>query len=102
MDWWKNLASRKYHGAVYSPMISLQSAKLAGVVMTLGIVGMAGTNLAFAAQTPCGEQPYVYNVGCMPLSTAHIVGGVMVATIIGFAVAWGIAGVHLTPIKKYI
>lgn len=76
-------------------MVSLSTAKLAGIVMALGIVAIAGNNLAFAQQpSPCGEQAYVYNVGCIPLDTAHMVGGVLVACIAAFAIAWGVAGRH--------
>jgi hypothetical protein len=74
-------------------MVSVSTAKLAGLVMTLGVLVIAGTNLAFAEQ-PCGEQAYVYNVGCLPLDTAHMVGGVIVASIVAFAIAWGVAGRH--------
>jgi hypothetical protein len=62
-------------------MVSLDTAKLAGVVMILSIVVIAGTNLAFAEQ-PCVKQAYVYNVGCLPLDTAHMVGGVIVVSIL--------------------
>ncbi|MDE1845500.1 MAG: hypothetical protein KGI10_09280 [Thaumarchaeota archaeon] len=79
-------------------MVSLGTAKLAGLVMTLGILAMAGTNLAFAQQ-PCGEQAYIYNVGCLPLNTAHIVGAILVASIVAFAIAWGVAErqYHMIP-----
>lgn len=90
----RTVASRKYYGVVCSPMVYLGTAKLAGIVMAIGMVAMAGTNLAFAQQPSCGEQPYVYNVGCLPLDTAHMVGAVMVAGIAAFAIAWGVAGRH--------
>jgi hypothetical protein len=83
-------------------MVSVGQAGLAGIVMTIGIVAIAGTNFAFALQTPCGEQPYVYNVGCMPLNNAQMVGGVVVASIIGFAIACGVAGRHHNPVHSYI
>lgn len=82
-------------------MVSLSTAKLAGVVMTLGVVAIAGTNLAFAQQPSCGEQAYVYNVGCLPLDTAHMVGAVLVASIAAFAIAWGIAGRHYNIIHNF-
>ncbi|CUR52431.1 exported protein of unknown function [Nitrosotalea devaniterrae] len=75
-------------------MVSVGTAKLAGLVMTLGILAMAGTNLAFAQQPSCGEQAYVYNVGCLPLDTAQMVGAILVASIAGFAIVWGVAGRH--------
>ena len=78
-------------------MVNLQTATLAGVIMTLGLVGMAGTNLAFAQQ-PCGEQPYIYNVGCLPLGTAQMVAVSLMGGIIALAVGCGAFGVryHLT------
>ena len=82
-------------------MISLSPAKLCGVVMTMGMVAIAGTNLTFAQSSPCGEQPYVYNVGCMPLNTAQMVAGVIVASIIGFAIACGVAGRNHNPLHRY-
>lgn len=79
-------------------MVNLETAKLAGVIMTIGMVGIAGTNLAFAQQQPCGEQPYVYNVGCMPLGTAQLAAVSLVVGIIALAVGCGAVGVryHLT------
>ncbi|MGB9125211.1 MAG: hypothetical protein WA833_08580 [Nitrosotalea sp.] len=74
-------------------MDCLSVAKLAGVVMAISIVVIAGTNLAYAEQ-PCGEQSYVYNVGCLPLDQAHMVGGVIVASLVIFAIAWGVAERH--------
>jgi|GEM_PF-1530918 len=81
-------------------MVSLGTAKLAGLVMTLGMLAIASTNLAFAQQpSPCGEQAYVYNIGCLPLDTAHIVGAILVASIVAFAISWGIAErqYHMIP-----
>ncbi len=76
-------------------MVSLSTAKLAGIVMALGIVAMAGNNLAFAQHpSPSGAQAYVSTVGCIPLDTAHMIGGVLVACIAAFAIAWGVAGRH--------
>ncbi len=72
-------------------MVSLGTAKLAGVVMTVGLVAIAGTNFAFAQQTPCGEQAYGY-IGCTPLNTAQLYGGILVAGVVAFAIAWGVAG----------
>ena len=82
-------------------MVSLSTAKLAGVVMTLGVVAIAGTNLAFAQQPSCGEQAYVYNVGCLPLDSAHMVGAILVASIAAFAMAWGVAGRHYHIIHNF-
>ena len=72
-------------------MVNLQTAKLAVVIVTIGLIGIAGTNLAFAQQ-PCGEQPYVYNVGCMPLSTAQLAAVSLAVGIIALAVGCGIVG----------
>ncbi|NHH96714.1 hypothetical protein DYY66_2047 [Candidatus Nitrosotalea sp. FS] len=82
-------------------MVRLGTAKLAGLVMTLGILAMAGTNLAFAQQPTCGEQAYVYNVGCLPLDTAQMVGAILVASIAAFAIAWGVAGRHYNIIHNF-
>ena len=82
-------------------MVRVGTAKLAGLVMTLGILAMASTNLAFAQQPSCGEQAYVYNVGCLPLDSAHMVGAVLVASIAAFAIAWGVAGRHHPMVSNF-
>lgn len=66
--------------------------------MTIGLIAIS-TNLAFAQQPSCGEQPYVYNIGCMPLGTAQLTGAALMAGIIAFAIAWGVAGRqhHIVP-----
>jgi hypothetical protein len=78
-------------------MVNLETAKLAGVIVTIGIASIAGTNLALAQQ-PCGEQPYIYNVGCMPLGTAQLTAVSLVVGIIALAVGIGAASArdHLT------
>ena len=81
-------------------MVSIGTVKLAVLVMTLGILAMASTSIAFA-QKPCGEQPYLYNVGCLPLDTAHVVGGVLVVSIIVFAILWGIAERHYHMVPTF-
>ncbi len=73
-------------------MVSLSTARLAGLIMTTGLVVIAGTNSAFAQQQPCGEQPYVYNVGCDPLGTAQMYAAALVAGIIALAIGLGVAG----------
>ncbi len=65
-----------------------------GIVVTIGLIAMAGTNLAFAQQQPCGEQPYVYNVGCAPLGTAQLYAAVLVGGIVALAVACGASGIR--------
>ncbi len=82
-------------------MVSFGTAKLAGLVMMLGMLAMAGTNLAFAQQPSCGEQAYIYNVGCLPLNSAQMVGAIMVASIAAFAIAWGVAGRHKYTIANF-
>jgi len=77
-------------------MVNLGTAKLAGIIMTIGIVAMAGTNLAFAQQPTCGtapygEAPYAY-IGCTPLGTAQMYGVILVVGVVIFAIAWGVAG----------
>lgn len=96
----EKLVSRKYYDVVYSYMGCLGTAKLAGVVMAISIVAISGINLAYAEQ-PCGEQAYVYNVGCLPLDTAHMVGGVIVASLIVFAIAWGVAERHYHMVPNF-
>lgn len=67
-------------------------ARLAGVVVALGIVSIAGTEFAFAQQTPpCGEAAYGY-VGCTPLNTAQMYGAILVACLVAFAVSMGTIG----------
>ena len=74
-------------------MVNAGSAKFAGVIMTIGIIAIAGTNLAYAAQ-PCGAQAYTY-IGCTPMGTAQLFGAVIVAGVVAFAIAVGAAGRHL-------
>lgn len=73
-------------------MVNLGTAKLAGVMTVIGLVAIAGTNLAFAQQQPsCGEQAYGY-IGCTPLSTAQLYGAIMMAAVVACAIAFGAAG----------
>ena len=71
-------------------MVSLVPA-IAGVVMTIGIVAMADTGIAFAQQPSCGEAPYGY-IGCTPLGTAQMYGAIMAGAVMAFAVGWGVHG----------
>jgi hypothetical protein len=74
-------------------MVSLGTAQLAGLIMTMAIVVIASTtNSAFAQQQPCGEQPYVYNVGCVPLVTAQMYAVALVTGIIALTIGLGVAG----------
>ncbi len=81
-------------------MVILGTVKPTVLIITLGVLVIAGTNLAFAQQ-PCGEQPYVYNVGCLPLDTAHMVGAVLVASIVAFAIACGVVGSRHNTIPNF-
>jgi hypothetical protein len=73
-------------------MVNLSTAKLAGVTMVVGILAIAGINLAFAQQL-CGAKAYA-SIWCQPQQgTAQweglaIVGGI-VALAIGCAAASG-------------
>lgn len=73
-------------------MVHLGDTLLTGVIVTMGLVAIAGSNMAFAQQSTCGEQPFVYNVGCTPLNTAQLYGAVLVAGVAAFAIALGVAG----------
>ncbi|MDE1763182.1 MAG: hypothetical protein KGH88_02925 [Thaumarchaeota archaeon] len=79
-------------------MVSRRTVELAGVIMTVGIVAMSGTNLAFAQQPSCGEQAYGY-IGCTPLNTAQLYGSILVAGVVALAIGCGAAGVryHTIP-----
>lgn len=72
-------------------MVNLGTAKLAGVIMTVGIIAIAGTNLAFAQQPSCGEQAYGY-IGCTPMGTAQLYGAILVVGVVAFAIACGAVG----------
>lgn len=72
-------------------MVNLGTAKLAGVTTVVGILAIAGTDFAFAQQPSCGEQAYGY-IGCTPLVTAQQYGAILVAGVIAFSIAWGVAG----------
>ncbi len=72
-------------------MVSLGTAKLAGIIMTMSIIAIGGTNLAFAQQPSCGEQAYGY-IGCTPVATAQLYGAILVVGVVAFSIAWGVAG----------
>jgi len=65
-------------------MVNLGTAKLAGVIMVVGILAIAGTNLAFAQQSCVDNAPFVY-IGCIPLVTAQMYGAGIVGGVIVFA-----------------
>ncbi|MGB6464193.1 MAG: hypothetical protein WA799_08725 [Nitrosotalea sp.] len=75
-------------------MVNLGTAKLAGITMVVGILAIAGTNLAFAQQPPtnCGAQAYAYIACGPPLGIAQLYGAIIVAGVVAFAIAWGVAG----------
>jgi hypothetical protein len=85
-------------------MINLGTAKLAGVIMVVGILAIAGTNLAFAQNAPStpttptgtieypcaatpfyGAQAYGY-IACTPLGTAQMEGFIMVGVVVAFSI----------------
>jgi len=73
-------------------MVSLGAAKLAGVIMAVGIVAIAGTNFAFAQQPLCGAQTYA-SVACgPPIGTAQLYGGIITAAVVAFAIGCAIPG----------
>jgi hypothetical protein len=91
-------------------MVNLGIAKLAGVTMVLGILAIAGTNLAFAQNAtstpttptgtqeyPCagtpfyGAQAYGY-IACTPLSTAQMEGFIIVGVVVALSIGCGAAG----------
>ncbi len=80
-------------------MVSPSTANLAGIIVTISIVAIGGTNFAFAQQPTCGEQPSVYNIGCTPLGTAQLYGAILVAGVVAFTIACGAAGIkyHTVP-----
>ncbi len=80
-------------------MVNLGTAKLAGVIMVVGILAIAGTNLAFAQQQPCVDNVAYAYIGCIPLDTAQWYGAAMVAGVVAFAIACGASGwrYHTNP-----
>ncbi len=73
-------------------MVNLSTAKLAGVIMVVGILAIAGTNLAFAQTCGTqGAQAYAW-IGCEPLGTAQWYGVILVVGVVAFAIACGAAG----------
>ena len=100
-------------------MINLSIVKLAGIIMIVGILSIAGSNFAFAqnatstptnttptgtVEYPCaaapfhGAQAYGY-IPCTPLGTAQMEGLIMTGVIIALSVGFGAAGAkqHTIP-----
>ncbi len=87
-------------------MVDIRTAKLAVVIMAIGIVAISGTNLAFAqSQTqiqcgtaPYGEAAYAY-IGCIPMGTAQMYGIYLVVGVVALAIGCGAAGrtLHTPP-----
>ena len=95
-------------------MVNLGTAKLARVIIGLGILAIAGTNLAFAQNStstptgtkdyPCaatpfhGAQSYGY-IWCTPMDTARMEGIGATVAVIALAVGCGAAGAkhHTAP-----
>jgi hypothetical protein len=93
-------------------MVKLCTAELAGLIMVVGILAIAGTNLAFAqnatstpttptgtVEYPCaaapsyGGQAYAY-IACTPTSTAQIEGFAMVGGVVALSIACGASGLR--------
>jgi hypothetical protein len=102
-------------------MVNLGTAKLAGVVLVVGILAIAGTNLAFAQNAtspptstpsapttppstptgtsdyPCtgtpfyGAQSFAY-IACTDLGTAQMEGLAITGGVVALAIAFGAAG----------
>ncbi len=72
-------------------MVNFGAAKMVAVLTTVVIVAVSGTNVAFAQQPSCGEQAYGY-IGCTPLNTAQLYGAILMAGVVAFAIACGVAG----------
>jgi hypothetical protein len=92
-------------------MINLSTVRLAGIIMVVGILAIAGTNLAFAQNAtsaptntaptnttptgtvdyPCaatafyGAQAYAY-IACTPLGTAQMEGLIMTGVVVAFSI----------------
>ncbi len=81
-------------------MVNLGIAQLTGLVMLIGLVAIASTNLAFADKQPCGVQRDVHSIGCMPLEQAHLVVVGLVIGIIALAIGLGIAEKNLHSFPK--
>ncbi len=80
-------------------MVNLSTAKLAGVAIVVGILAIAGTNLAFAQTCGTqGAQAYAY-IACETLGTGQLYGGVIVGVVVAFAIACGASGLryHTNP-----
>jgi hypothetical protein len=93
-------------------VVNLGTAKLARVIIGLGILAIAGTNLAFAQNStptgttdyPCaatpfyGAQAYGY-IACTPMDTARMEGIGATVAVIALAVGCGAAGAkhHTAP-----
>jgi hypothetical protein len=90
-------------------MVNLGTAELAGLIMVLGILAIAGTNLAFAQTStstptgtqefPCaaapfyGAQSYAY-IACTPIGTAQMEGFAMVGGVVALSIACGASGIR--------
>ncbi|MFZ1076625.1 MAG: hypothetical protein WAN47_04255 [Nitrosotalea sp.] len=78
-------------------MINLGTAKLSGI-MLVGILAIAGTDLAFAqnatSTTPpaCGSMPYAFVACSTTTGTAQMEGFIMVGAVVAFSVGCGAAG----------
>ena len=75
-------------------MLNIGTAKLAGVTMVVGILAIAGTNLAFAQQPCVDNAAYVY-IGCIPVDTAQWEGAAIVGGVVAFAIGTAAASGNL-------
>jgi len=75
-------------------MVSLSTAKLTAITMVVGVLAIAGTDLAFAQQ-PCGAQAYAYTACGPPLGTAQLYGAAIAGGVIVFAIAISTASGNL-------
>ncbi len=73
-------------------MVDVGTIRLAVVITLVGIVTVAGTNLAFAQQPSCVEGGAYSYIGCTPLGTAQMYGASIVAGVVALAVACGVHG----------
>ncbi len=79
-------------------MINLGTVKLSGIIMVVGILAIAGINLAFAqnatSTTPpaCGSAAYAFVACNTSTGTAQMEGFIMVGAVAAFSVGCGAAG----------
>jgi hypothetical protein len=75
-------------------MVNMSTAKLTAITMVVGILAIAGTDLAFAQQ-PCGAQAYAFTACGPPLGTAQLYGAAIAGGVIVFSIGTSIASGNL-------